>query len=677
MNLLMIILLLMVCLLISNIISHYIPFVPTALIQIILGVILAFVFRHNSIEIEEEWFFLLFVAPLLYNDGKYFPREELWKMKWSILGNALVLVLLTTIVGGYFIHWLVPDIPLAAAFALAAILSPTDPVAVNGIAKRIHIPERVLNLVRGESLINDASGLVAFKYAIGAVVTSYFSLRDAAVNFSYIFFAGAAFGVLFALIMVFIRFTLHKKGINDVTFHSLLQILAPFGIFIITEEFLHASGVIAVVVAGIIHSVISKKIEIRIAEEQVLTENMWSIILFVLNGSVFLLLGLNIPSSMMETIASPDIGNWKAIGYVIAIGFVILVIRFIWSYISAFYGYRLKGEKDIEKPDMKFALLTSLTGVRGTVTMAGVLSIPLFLENGETFPERSLILFLTAGVILFTLVLATVFLPILCKQASEEEQGIINNDLSEAKNRLLLVSIKAIKTEINEKNEAVAYELINEYKHTFDHYRLEHEIVAQDTNIKEQKMVELRLIALKAEKNYTYKLMDECQMNEEMFHAFEKSFDYREEALLNNTRQNTVFFIKRLLRWSKRFYGKDNKRRDAKLDSMQLVKDIQLKAFQAAIQAIEEHVKSHGESNFAHGLILDYKGMINRMKGTRVKYTEEDMEQKEELRIKAMDIERSEIRKMYESGEITREQSKELRRYLNYIESVILYKHVE
>ncbi|NRU74497.1 NhaP-type Na+/H+ or K+/H+ antiporter [Clostridium beijerinckii] len=129
---------------------------------------------------------------------------------------------------------------------------------------------------------------------------------------------------------------MRKEGINDVVFHSLLQILAPFVIFIITEEFLHASGVIAVVVAGIVHSLISRRFETSIAEEQVLTENIWSIILFVLNGIVFLLLGLNIPLSMSETIADPNIGNLKAIGYVIAIGFVILAIRFIWSYIQLF-----------------------------------------------------------------------------------------------------------------------------------------------------------------------------------------------------------------------------------------------------------------------------------------------------------------------------------------------------
>ncbi len=677
MDLLMTILLLMGCLLISNIISHYVPSIPTALTQIVLGVIIAFAFKHTSFELEEEWFFLLFVAPILYNDGKYFPREELWKMRRSIFGNSLILVLLTTIGGGYFIHWMIPGIPLAAAFALAAILSPTDPVAVNGIAKRIHIPEKVLNLVKGESLINDASGIVAFNYAIAAVVTGYFSLKDAILNFSYLFLAGAVLGVIFALILTLIRFNLRKEGINDVVFHSLLQILAPFVIFIITEEFLHASGVIAVVVAGIVHSLISRRFETSIAEEQVLTENIWSIILFVLNGIVFLLLGLNIPLSMCETIADPNIGNLKAIGYVIAIGFVILAIRFIWSYISAFYEYRLSKSKNIEVPNVKIALLTSLTGVRGTVTMAGVLSMPFFLDNGDTFPERSLILFLTAGVILFTLICATIFLPFLCKGELEEDKQIGDKNLIEAKNKLLLAGIKAVESEINDENESVAYELIHEYKRISQNLRFEQTSSAVEKNFNHQEMVEIQLIALKAERKYINELMGKSEIDEQVFKALDKSLDYREEVFLRNPSQDTMFLVRKLTRATKIFYKKFKKRKEIKLNNLKLVKDIQLKSFQAAIEALEEYLRSHEGSNAAQDVILYYRTMINRFKGNVVKYNEESIKQKEELRIKAMDIERSAVRNMYESGEITREESNELRRYINYIESVILYKHAE
>ncbi len=678
MDLLMTVVLLLVSLLISNIISHYIPFIPTALTQIAFGIIIALLSSNISFEIEAEWFLLLFVAPILYNDGRHFPREELWKMRVPILGNALVLVLLTTIGGGYFIHWMIPDIPLAAAFALAAILSPTDPVAVNGIAKHIHIPEKVLNLVRGESLINDASGLVAFNYAVAAVVTGYFSLHKAIIDFTYMFFAGAFLGLILGLLVTMIRFSLRKKGINDVVFHSLLQVLTPFVIFIITEDLLHASGVIAVVVAGIVHSLVKERTETLIAEEQIHTENIWSLVLFTLNGLVFLLLGLNIPSSMIETVANPNIGNWLAIGYVIIIGLAILVIRFIWSFCFSHYEFRIKKSADAEKPDLKTTLLTSLTGVRGAVTMAGVLSIPFFLADGKAFPERSLILFLAAGIILFTLILATLFLPLLSKREAAQNENPEQLDLHEAKSRLLLASIKKIKLEINEENEAVAYELINEYKMKFQRIQSEQNPANRDSNLYQQKIREIRLLALNAERRYIYEVVKEKGIDNVNVEIFEKALDYREEALSSNMRSGGIFLIKKAIRDWKRHSSHHNKCEEHGHNQSCLEKDTQLNALQSAVDYLEDYSKNHERSDIVYAVILDYKRMINHLKRSRnTRNSEKSEELKEELRIKVIDIERSEIQAMYESGEISSEQARELRRYINYIESVILYKNVE
>ena len=677
MDLLMTVLLLLVGLLISNIISHYIPFIPTALTQIGFGVIIALIFRDVALKIETEWFLLLFVAPLLYNDGRHFPRKELWKMRAPILGNAVVLVLITMLGGGYFIHWLIPSIPLAAAFALAAILSPTDPVAVNGIAKRIHLPEKVLHLVRGESLINDASGLVAFNYAVAAVVTGYFSAREALFDFTYMFLAGAVLGFVLALLVTWVRFILRKQGINDVTFHSLLQILTPFIIFIITEEILHASGVIAVVTAGIVHSLIKERTETLIAEEQVLTENIWSIVLFVLNGVVFLLLGLNIPSSMSETVANPNMGNWLVIGYVIAIGFIILGIRFIWSYSFSYFAYRSDKEEDTVKPNFKTSLLISLTGVRGAVTMAGVLSIPYVVSKGDLFPERSLILFLAAGVILFTLIMATAFLPLLSSNDSGEGEMINKASLKEAKRKILLAAIKKIRLEINQENKDAAYELIDEYKRMFRQIQPDPHSMASDTDYYQQKITEVRLVGLRAERKYFDEIRKRSGIDETLFEALEKSLDRREEALSNNVRSETMYLIGRMVRGWRRFIDHFHKDSETKLAKLRLKKSLQLKALQAALKHLEEQALEHERPDIVGTVTVEYKRIIDQLKRPAVQYNEEREEQKEELRIKVMDIERSEIHEMYKSGEINNEQAKELRRFINYVESVTLYKYIE
>ncbi|HEY4552962.1 MAG TPA: Na+/H+ antiporter [Bacillaceae bacterium] len=677
MDLLMTILLLLECLLISNTISHFIPFIPTALIQIAFGVMIALIFREISLEIETEWFLLLFVAPLLYNDGRHFPREELWKMRAPIFGNAVVLVLITAIGGGYFIHWLVPDIPLVPAFALAAILSPTDPVAVNGIAKRIRIPERVLHLVRGESLINDASGLVAFNYAVAAVVTGYFSLKAAIFDFTYMFLAGALLGVVFGLLITWIRFTLRKQGINDVTFHSLLQILSPFIIFMVTEHLLHASGVIAVVVAGILHSLVRERTETMMAEEEVLTESSWSIVLFILNGIVFLLLGLNIPSSMMETVANPNIGNWRAIGYVAAIGIAILGIRFVWSYLFSAYEYHLKKRKDADRPDLKTTMFISLTGVRGAVTMAGVLSIPYFIKTGAAFPERSLILFLAAGVILFTLVVATVFLPLLSEREATKGEQQDERVISKAKSQLLLAAIKKIRLEMNEENEPVAYKLIDEYKRLFKRIQPDTEAAAIDTSHDRQLLTEVRLLALREERKFIHTLREAQGMDEEVFVTFENFLDHREDALSQNARTGTMFLIGKMLRGWRRFRGPYKHEEEARLAKLRHGKDIHLKALQAASRALEDLAKRHDRPDLVHAVILDYKKAIAGLKRPALRYDEKSEEQKEELRIKVMDIQRSEIHRMFENGDLNRAQAKELRRFINYIENVTLHEHNE
>jgi len=673
-NLLLIILMLLLCLLISDVISHFVPFIPTALIQIGLGFGIAFIMKSQAIELETEWFLILFVAPLLYDDGRHFSRENLWKMREPIFGNAIILVLLTTVLGGFFIHWLMPYMPLAAAFALAAVLSPTDPVAVNGIAKRVHIPPKVLTLVRGESLINDASGLVAFNYAIAAVVTGYFSLRDAALNFSYMFIVGAVLGLTLGLLIDWIGFILRKKGIRDATFHSLLQILTPFIIYIATEELFHASGVIAVVVAGIAHAAITEHTSTMLAKEKVISENVWSVLLFVLNGVVFILLGLNIPISMGAAVANEDINNWLAIAGVLVIWLGIFGIRFVYSYLSTVSRYFIVKSKGAEAPSVKTSLLISLTGVRGAVTMVAVLSVPTLLASGAEFPQRSLILFIATGVILVTLLAATLFLPLLCKTDKEKARATNQLDFNAAMIKIFLATINRIRQEINPENELAAYELIGEYKRMVK--RIQNELNSPETEGYLNKLNELKLKGLRAEAGYLGGALETNQIDQTVYEKFEAALDRREEALSNDVRFSVKYFLGKTLRiWHqlKRKYKQDPEKLMAKMADL---KDLQVKAFEAAIASLKQEQQktenSKADTDMIEAVIMGYQGMIRRLSKERSEFKEEDEELKEELRIKAMDSERQEIQRMYESGEISIEQSRKLRHHINYIESATL-----
>lgn len=678
MDILTTVLLLLICLLLSNIIGHYTPFIPTALVQIGLGVLVVFLFDDIAFEIETEWFLLLFIAPLLYNDGRHYPRQELWKLRGPILGNAVLLVLITTVAGGYFIHWLIDEIPLTAAFALAAILSPTDPVAVNGIAKRIHIPRKVLNIVRGESLINDASGLVAFNYAVAAVLTGYFSLREAIFDFSFKFIAGALIGIVLGFMITKIRYELRKRNITDVTFHSLVQILTPFIIFFITEELLHASGVIAVVAAGIVHSLIRERIETLIAEEQVLTENIWSIILFILNGIVFLLLGLSIPTSMQGVLENPNAGIWLIVGYVAAITFVILAIRFIWGWLFTSYEYRFRNKGNLDKPDLKTTLFVCLTGVRGTVTMVGVLSIPYAIDNGEDFPNRSLILFLAAGVILFTLLIATICLPLLSKGKEGLPQAAGTMDMKEARRKIYDVSVDKIKSEMTDDNEFAVFELIQEYKIRFLQTVSEGTAAMKIPKKAQRHAQELRLAALRIERKAVEEAIKQHDgIDNTELTTFIKSLDYREKALANRIHTRVLYMQSKIMQSWEQFRFNYLDTDEAALKKSRWKKDIQAKGMQAAVSYLKAQKEQHEQPELIDQVIAEYQLMIGKLKRPLTADIDQREQQKGEMRIRAMDTGRNEIHMMYDKGEISREQAKELRRFLNYIESVTLFEYEE
>jgi len=663
-------LILIICLLISNVISHYLPSIPTALTQILFGMMIAFAMDNILIELNTEWFMLLFVAPLLYNDGVHFPNEELWAMKAPIFGNAIVLVILTTLGGGYFISWLVPEIPLAAAFALAAILAPTDPVAVIGITTRVHIPRRIMSLVRGESLINDASGLIAFNYAIMAVATGSFVLQTAAADFVYVFIVGAGAGGLIGLFILWMRHYLHKQGITDETFYSLLSIITPFMIFLITENFLHASGVVAVVVAGVIHSLMDEHFEMTAVSEKLLSANIWSMLTFVLNGIVFLLLGLSIPSSMIQLIEDPNMGNWQAIAYVLLIGIVILGIRLIWSFLSSFYSYFRKKNSSHDKPSLKTCLITAIAGVRGAVAMAGVLSIPYVLSDGNAFPGRHIIIFLAAGVILFTLVLATILLPVLGENREKNGIDASDKDLIRLKKRILLIAIEGFKQEKHKDNEAVVYELIKEYRMMFRRLNLEHDYT--DSNEYLRNITEVRLIGLKAERRCIEEMFRRNLITQDNYEIFDKAMNYKEEALLNSTSADVRYILGKIRRRLQYLKG-GNKIKLA--EKMGLGKYIQLKAYRAAITALQEYEGISEHPSIIQTVVFDYERSVEQLKSTKTQFSEKKEEQREKLRIKIIDLERIEISKMFETGEISYEQAKELRKFVNHTETIALYEY--
>ncbi|MGQ0699041.1 MAG: Na+/H+ antiporter [Panacagrimonas sp.] len=386
---------------------------PVPLIQIGLG---AAIYYSNlvSATLDPEVFFLLLLPPLLFLDGWRIPKDDLVREAPTILTLTLGLVVFTVIGAGLLIHWLIPAMPLAVAFALAAVLSPTDLVAVSAIASRASIPTRMLRILQGESLFNDASGLVCMRFAVAAALTGSFVLSSALASFLWVALGGLAIGAGVTWLVT------HAKPESTVLLGDdggaqiLITLLIPFGVYLLAER-LHCSGILAAVAAGITmgftpHSHWHPVTRIR-------RTAVWETVQLAANGSIFVLLGEQIPailSASEQTVLLIGHRNpWWLGLYVVLILAALATLRFVWVWVSlkvAFFSTRSRGGVP-PSSHWRLVMAMSLAGVRGAITLAGVLTLPLTMSDGTPFPARDLAIFLAAGVIVLSLLLATIGLP--------------------------------------------------------------------------------------------------------------------------------------------------------------------------------------------------------------------------------------------------------------------------
>jgi CPA1 family monovalent cation:H+ antiporter len=289
------VLILLLAVALSGVGLSLLPFkLPLPLIQIVLGALLAWPGFRLHVTFDPDIFLLLFIPPLLFADGWRIPKRELFMQRRAILMLALGLVFITVGALGYFLHAMIPAMPLPVAFALAAVLSPTDAVALTGIAGRGKIPANLMHILEGEALMNDASGLVALKFAIAAALTGVFSLRDAAVSFVIIAAGGLVIGAAISWIVTEIPSRLLKfSEDDDPAAGVVLTLLIPFAAYLIAEH-LGCSGILAAVSAGMVMNLQSLREGIPTVVRVRMTST-WTMIEFVFNGMVFILLGLQFP----------------------------------------------------------------------------------------------------------------------------------------------------------------------------------------------------------------------------------------------------------------------------------------------------------------------------------------------------------------------------------------------
>jgi CPA1 family monovalent cation:H+ antiporter len=391
---------------------------PLPLVQIGLGALIASS-AHFGVQLDPDVFFLLFLPPLLFLDGWRIPKQGLFRDKSIILELALGLVVFTVLGLGYFVHWMIPTMPLAVAFALAAIISPTDPIAVSAIADRVPIPKRLLHILEGESLLNDASGLVCMRFAVAAALTGAFSITGAVLTFLWLATAGIASGIAVTWSVSWLKNWISRHFGEETGSQILVSLLIPFVAYMLAEE-IGGSGILAAVAAGITMSYAEQSGQ-ALPITRVRRVAVWDMVQFSANGVIFVLLGEQLPQiARRAATVMEDIGHqhWAwLIAYVLAVNLALATLRVVWVWASmrlTLFRAARRGEPR-PVPNWRLIVATSLAGVRGAITLAGVLTLPLALESGAPFPGRDVAIFLAAGVIIMSLVAASLGLPYLLK----------------------------------------------------------------------------------------------------------------------------------------------------------------------------------------------------------------------------------------------------------------------
>lgn len=513
---------------------------PLPLVQIALGAGVVMI-TGESVDLKPDIFFLLFLPPLLFVDGWRIPKASLYRDRAVILELALGLVVFTVLGLGFFINWMIPAMPLAVAFALAAILSPTDPIAVSAIAGRSPMPKRLMHILEGESLLNDATGLTCMRIAVIAATTGAFSLTNAFGTFAWLALAGVAMGVMVALGISLLKGAISKRWGEDVGGQILVSLLMPFAAYLAAEA-VQGSGILAAVAAGITMSFTEREGS-ALAATRIRRAVVWDTVQFTANGLIFVILGEQMPSIFArakEVIRSTPHAEvyWLAI-YVFAIVAVLAVLRFLWVWatlkLTLFRG-RLSGGK---RPKLRWRLVAvmSLSGVRGAITLAGILTLPFFVQDGSLLPARNLAIFLAAGVIIVSLVLASVALPILLRGMEELPDTHLHTDEDRARRMAAAAAIRALEetqrtqqdvhARADEYAEVVA-RLMETYRHRIELYSGE----APDQVARNQKLDalerELFMVALKAQREELIKLSRSRMVGEETARKLIREIDLLE-----------------------------------------------------------------------------------------------------------------------------------------------------
>lgn len=661
---------------ISSFIHTFMPKVPLAFIQIALGMLLFITPIPVEFNFDSELFMVALIAPLLFVEGVNVSRVHLRKYIKPVMMMALGLVITTVIGVGFFIHWIWPELPTGAAFAIAAILCPTDAVAVQAITNGKVLPKGAMTILEGESLLNDAAGIISFKIAVGALVTGTFSIMESVEQFLVASLGGAIVGLLIGMALVRFRLTLMRRGIENINMFTFIQLLTPFVTYLVAELF-HASGIIAAVVAGLVHGFERDRIAQTRTRLQMSYNHTWNILGYVLNGFVFSILGFLVPEVVINIIKNEPHNLLFLIVITVLVALAVYLFRFLWVYVLYPYFYLAvspfqkmisqddDGNNTTEKPPKRslYALIMTLCGVHGTISLAIALTLPYYLADHHAFDYRNDLLFIASGMVIISLVAAQLLLPFVTANAPEVKVGSMN--FKEAR----IYILEHVIDYLNQKSTfETSYRYGNVIKEYHDKLTFLKTVEKDDENSKE--LERLQKIAFNVETKTLEQLVDDGSITNSILENYmryaERTQVYKQASLI---RRLIVLFRGALLKRRVKTTINSASSLSVTDNLLELVKINKIVHYNVVRRLGQE---ANNDNKLEVGMICDgYLMRIDNLTPNNF-FNSPSEDTLTRIKLNALREQRRILRELIEDEEITEGTALKLRESINYDEMVIV-----
>ena len=438
MEILELFLVLVMAVLVSALLDKVLPHIAAPLVQVTIGLVMALALSVSPvIEADTELFMMLFIAPLLFYESKELDKTALWKDKGTVLCLSIGLVLVMMVLVGLALHLVFPDIPVALCFAVGAALGPTDAAAVVALARSTKFPKRIDGVLAAEAIYNDATGVVAFEFALAAAISGTFDPAQAAGSFLVVFFGGLLCGTVLGALGNWATTIVRNRGMVSMTFHVLFELAMPFLSFVVGEA-IGVSGILSAVACGLVFDLRGNGTGADVSRSKIVSNGIWKVVSFTLNGIVFVLLGLQLPNGVKAMLShSMDTGvGFFAVAIVLAI---VVAFRFVWCLAVAKFSRRGWGDNGEDLGLARTAGLLTFGGAKGAITMAAILTMPAAMTG------RGELVFVTSCVIVATLLLANVVMPRLAPKAAA-----VDADEQERQNRARLDILRCVLSRLGE-----------------------------------------------------------------------------------------------------------------------------------------------------------------------------------------------------------------------------------